>query len=169
LDTQGTSNQNALAKHALGIDHLAIAVRDLERSVDWFTTVLGFSVSERRTTEGQKTGMISAVMKGGGLTVVLLQGTNPESQVSQFVEHYGPGVQHVAIRVADAAAAVRDLEASGLQFDTPVIGDADLKQAFSQRDQNSGLMLEIIERVTEGFAQQNVSELFRTLENKGAF
>ena len=158
-----------LAKHAQGIDHLAIAVRDLEHSIQWYSIVLGFSVEERRSTEGTSTGMISAVMKAGSLTIVLLQGTHPQSQVSQFVDHYGPGVQHVAVRVTDVEAAVNDLRAIGLDFDTPVIGAPGLRQAFSRRDQDSGLMLELLQRTSEGFADQNVSELFRALENKGAF
>jgi methylmalonyl-CoA epimerase len=168
MATPEPPNPTALAKHAAAIDHLAIAVRDLETSIAWYTRVLGFSVKERRTTEGVSTGMRSAVLQAGALTIVLLQGTNPESQVSQFVERFGPGVQHVAVRVADVAAAVSDLQASGLEFDTPIVGGATLRQAFSGRDQNSGLMLEIIERSVEGFGEQNVSELFRALESKGA-
>lgn len=164
-----TEKSFALAKHAKAIDHLAIAVRDLECSIEWYTKVLGFAVTERRTVEGKSTGMRSAVIQAGALTLVLLEGTHPESQISQFIDRYGPGVQHVAVRVQDIVVAVEDLRASGLEFDTPVVGSAGLRQAFSRRDDGSGLMLEIIERNTDGFAEQNVSELFRALETKGTF
>src|SRR5260370_11772889 len=97
--TSATQPSSALAKYARGFDHIAVAVPDLEASISWFTTVLGFSLKERRNTEGSKTGMISAVLEAGPLNIVLLQGTTPESQVSRFVQHYGPGVQHLAIQV----------------------------------------------------------------------
>jgi len=162
-------SQSALAKYAQGIDHLAIAVSDLEKSISWFTTVLGFSVKERRKTEGASTGMISAVLEAGTLTVVLLEGTNPGSQVSKFVERYGPGVQHVAIRVTNIDAAVHDLRSAGLQFDTSLISGTGLKQIFTRRDEGSGLMIELIERNAEGFADQNVKQLFQELEQKNSF
>src|ERR1700688_2143493 len=93
-----------LSKHATAIDHVAIAVPELEQSIAFFTGVLGFELHERRKTEGEHTAMISAVLKAGPLTFVLLQGTSPQSQVSKFVEHYGPGVQHIAIAVEDLPA-----------------------------------------------------------------
>ncbi len=169
MGTSGMINRTALAKHATAIDHLAIAVHDLEPSIEWYSKVLGFAVVERRVTEGTSTGMLSAVLQAGALTIVLLQGTGPESQVTRFVNRYGPGVQHVAVLVEDAAAAVNDLIAAGLEFETPVVGNAGLKQAFSRRDVNSGLMLEIIERTVDGFAEQNVSDLFNALEDNGTF
>jgi methylmalonyl-CoA epimerase len=160
--------QSALAKYALGIDHLAIAVRDLESSLSWFTNVLGFSLKERRKTEGVSTGMISAVLEAGALTIVLLEGIGAQSQVSLFVERYGPGVQHVAIRMESIDDAVQELQAAGLQFDTSLIKGGGLKQIFSRRDEGSGLMVELIQRSSEGFADQNVSQLFEELERKNA-
>jgi methylmalonyl-CoA/ethylmalonyl-CoA epimerase len=157
---------SALAKYALGIDHLAIAVPDLETSISWFTNALGFSLKERRKTEGASTGMISAVLEAGALTIVLLQGTSPQSQVSQFVERYGPGVQHVAIRMENIDDAVQEFEAAGLEFDTSLIRGPGLKQIFTRRDEGSGLMIELIERKSEGFSDQNVSQLFEELERK---
>ena len=88
-----------LARYATGIDHVAIAVPDLETSIEFYSKVLGFELVERRRTEGTATAMVSAVMKAGPLTFVLIQGTSPQSQVSRFIEHYGPGVQHIAISV----------------------------------------------------------------------
>lgn len=169
MEEDQSGSNRALAKHAQAIDHLAIAVRDLEASIDWYTRVLGFSVTERRRTDGSVTGMVSAVLKAGELTVVLLEGTSSASQVSIFVDNYGPGVQHIAIRVADIESAVNDLERGGLKFDTPIIGQPGLRQIFSQRDKASGLMLEIIQRTGDGFDEQNVSQLFEALERSGSF
>jgi len=114
--------------------------------------------------------MLSAVMKAGDLKVVLLKGASEESQVSRYVQEYGPGVQHVAFMVEGIEAVVKDLRSRGLPFDTDVITAPGLKQAFSKRDPVSGMMFELIERTgEEGFADANVQKLFESLEKNGSF
>lgn len=152
------------------VDHLAIAVDDLEGAVAFYRDQLGFQEMERRVTEGKKTGMLSVVMKAGELKVVLLKGTSEESQVSRYVQEYGPGVQHVAFMVEGIERVVEDLRSRGLPFDTDVILGSGLKQAFSKRDPVSGMMFELIERTgEEGFQDANVQKLFETLEENGSF
>jgi methylmalonyl-CoA/ethylmalonyl-CoA epimerase len=158
-----------LGKHATSIDHVAIAVTDLEASIAFYTDVLGFELGERRRTEGTKTAMISAVLKAGPITVVLLQGTSPESQVSKFVEHFGPGVQHLAIAVEDLPTLAEDLKSQGMEFDTNVIRSPGLLQIFSHRDPGSGMMFELIERKGGDFSDQSVQQLFEQLEKKDAY
>jgi methylmalonyl-CoA/ethylmalonyl-CoA epimerase len=164
-----TESTAILAKYATSIDHVAIAVRDLEESIKFYTEVMGFELTERRRTEGTKTAMISAVLKAGAITVVLLEGTSPESQVSRFVEHYGPGVQHLAIGVQDLPRMAEELKASGLGFDTTVISSPGLRQIFSKRDQASGMMFEFIERMGGDFSDESVKSLFEQLEQKDTF
>ncbi|HKV09929.1 MAG TPA: VOC family protein [Thermoanaerobaculia bacterium] len=158
-----------LSKYARSIDHVAIAVHDLEESIAFYTNVLGLELKERRRTEGKHTAMVSAVLKAGPITIVLLQGTSPDSQVSKFVEHYGAGVQHVAIGVEDLPQMAEDLKASGLEFDTNVIQSPGLRQIFSARDKGSGMMFEFIERMGGDFSDQSVQQLFEQLEKKDAF
>jgi methylmalonyl-CoA/ethylmalonyl-CoA epimerase len=151
------------------IDHIAIAVVNLDESVAWYSKVLGFSVIETRLTDGVSSGMRSTVMKCGDINFVLLEGTSPQSQVSKFIERYGPGVQHVALRVTDIETTVRKLRETGLEFDTSIIGSSALRQAFSRRHEGSGMMFELIQRNSDGFADQNVAEMFIQLEQKGTF
>ena len=158
-----------LSKYARSIDHVAIAVHDLEESIAFYTNVLGLELKERRRTEGKHTAMVSAVLKAGPITIVLLQGTSPDSQVSKFVEHYGAGVQHVAIGVEDLPQMAEDLKASGLEFDTNVIQSPGLRQIFSARDKGSGMMFEFIERMGGDFSDQSVQQLFEQLEKKDHF
>ena len=147
------------------IDHLAVAVKDLEQAIFFYRDVLGFGLAERRETRGDKTGMLSAVMDGGEFTIVLLQGTEPTSQVSQFVSQYGPGVQHVALEVKNLEIAIELLKDKGLEFATTIIVGPGLKQSFTRRDSNSGMMVELIERTgNEGFAENSVQDLFNQLE-----
>lgn len=158
-----------LAKYVTSIDHVAIAVRDLEESIKFYTEVLGFELKERRRTEGKQTAMVSAVLKAGPVTVVLLQGTTQESQVSRFVEHFGPGVQHLALGVENLPEMAEELKAAGMEFDTTVISSPGLRQIFSKRDTGSGQMFEFIERMGGDFSDQSVQQLFEQLEKKNAF
>jgi len=166
---QATAAGPSLAKQARSIDHIAIAVHDLESSIDFYTNVLGFELHERRKTEGKKTAMVSAVLKAGPLTVVLLEGTSPESQVSKFIEHYGAGVQHLAIAVEDLPAMAERLKQAGLEFDTTVIESPGLRQIFTRRDPGSGIMIEFIERLGGDFNDQSVQNLFQQLEQKDSY
>lgn len=153
-----------------GIDHIAIAVIDLEPAIEYFTEVLGFTLVCRRTIKGEKTGMISAEMENNGLKFVLCQGTQPSSQVSRLIEHFGPGVAHIALAVDDAEHAAGSLAERGMKFDTTVIRGPGLRQVFSSRDRNSGLSFEFIERTGEsGFLEDNVNELFAQLERNDAY
>jgi methylmalonyl-CoA epimerase len=158
-----------LGKYITSIDHVAIAVHNLEESIKFYTDVLGFELTERRRTEGKLTAMVSAVLKAGSITVVLLEGTTPESQVSRFVEHFGPGVQHVAFGVQNLPEMAEELKGSGMEFDTTVIESAGLRQIFSTRDKGSGMMFEFIERMGGDFSDQSVQQLFEQLEKKNAF
>lgn len=158
-----------LSRYATSIDHVAIAVRDLEESIRFYTGVMGFELTERRRTEGKQTAMISAVLKAGQITVVLLQGTSPESQVSRFVEHFGPGVQHLALGVQNLPEMAEELRAAGMEFDTTVINSPGLRQIFSKRDPGSGMMFELIERMGGDFSDQSVQQLFEQLEQKDSY
>ena len=166
-----SSNPSALGQAAIDFDHLAVAVVDLEASVAWYRDVLGFEVLERRTTEGEETAMVSAVLKAGPMTVVLVQGTSPGSQVSRYIEHYGPGLQHAAIGVKNLPQLVERLEESGMEFATSVIEGEGIRQIFTRRDPGSGMMFELIERREEKgkFTDESVRELFRQLEEGDQF
>ena len=152
------------------IDHIAIAVRDLEEAIRLFSEVLGFQLVRRFEARGKSTGMILAEMEHGEIKFVLCQGTEPESPISQLISQNGPGIHHVALHVADPARTVEELGARGLEFDSPVIEGPGLVQVFSTRDENSGLAFEFINRNSEsGFLEQNISQLFEGLETNGKF
>ena len=155
----------------MGIDHVAIAVRDLDPAIALFRDVLGFRLVRRLTIRGKKTGMLSAEMEHNGIKFVLCQGTEPESQVSRLIEEYGPGVAHIAMRVADAHDTMENLQTRGMSFDTNVIEGQGLKQTFTSRCRNSGLSFEFIQRdpCQGGFVETNVQQLFDQLETQGTY
>lgn len=160
-----------ILNHATRIDHLAIAVLDLESAIDFYCGILGFELLKQREVKGQFSGMLAAELCGNGFTIVLVQGTNKESQVSRFVAEYGPGVQHVAIEVDDVEEAKSRLMQTGLQFSTNIIHGDQLKQIFTLRDKNSGTMFEFIEKKkrTSQFEKTSIQNLFEQLELAGAY
>lgn len=166
-----TKTASVLAEHAVGLDHVAVAVPDLEKSIAFYRDVMGFEVMERRETKGAFTGMVSAVMKAGPMILVLVQGTSADSQVSRYVAEYGAGVQHIAITVKDLPELIDRLKESGVDFDTTLIQGAGIRQAFTHRDVSSGMMYELIERQeADGhFTDESVAELFRQLEASGSY
>jgi len=152
------------------IDHIAIAVQDVEDAVKFFTEVLGFTLERRLSIKGRRTGMNSAEMTHGDIKFVLCQGTEPESQVSRLIDNYGPGVAHIALAVDDVHETTGLLRGLGAAFDTSVIEGPGLRQVFTSRDSNSGLSFEFIERTSEeGFLEENVQNLFEQLEKAGAY
>ncbi|MEI9425650.1 VOC family protein [Mesorhizobium sp. Cs1299R1N1] len=153
-----------------GVDHIAIAVLDLEASIKFFRDVLGFELKRRFHIKGRVTGMLSAEFESRGIRFVLCQGTEPASQVSEFVRRHGVGVAHIALEVDDVDAAVETLKSRGLGFDTDVIRGPGLTQAFSSRSIETGLSFEIIHRDGEsGFLEKNVQQLFDQLERSGKY
>ncbi len=161
---------SVLGRSAMGIDHVAIAVRELEPAIAYYRDVLGFELKERRQISGRISGMDSAVMEAGGVKFVLVQGDSPESNVSRYIEAYGPGVQHVAIEVPDPQEALEDLSARGADLLTGIIHGPGLDQIFTKREPNSGIQLEIIARAeNEGFDPRNVQELFEAMERENVF
>jgi len=166
----GRTGASVLGRSAMGIDHVAIAVRELEPAIAYYRDVLGFELEERRQISGRISGMDSAVMKAGGVKFVLVQGDSPESNVSRYIEAYGPGVQHVAIEVPDPQEALDDLKARGADLLTGIINGPGLDQIFTKREPNSGIQLEIIARAeNEGFDPRNVQELFEAMERENVF
>ncbi|XRD89858.1 VOC family protein [Dyella nitratireducens] len=154
----------------LRIDHLAIAVANLEDAIVFYRDTLKLPLVERRETLGKHSGMRSAVMSAGHFQIVLIEGTSPESQVSRYIERYGPGVQHVAFEVEDIESTRRALAENGLEFSTDILAAPGLRQTFSKRDQVSGMMYELIERTgEEGFQDANTTRLFEELEKADAY
>lgn len=158
-----------LADQVLGIDHVAIAVEDIDASIAWYASALGFSLMERSAVCGDHSGMLYAVLKAGETTVVLVQGTSPESQVSKFLTAFGSGMHHIAYAVANLDDAIASATRAGGIADTPVISDEGIRQAFLQRDPTTGIRIELIERHGASFSEQNVEHLFRALEEKDLY
>jgi methylmalonyl-CoA epimerase len=152
--------------HHARIDHIAIAVVDLQEALFLYKDILGFELVNQREIKGEYSGMMSAELSAGGFSIVLVQGTEPKSQVSRFIEKYGPGVQHVAIASENIEAVTEQLKSAGMKFATDIIRGESLIQVFTKRNENCGMMFELIKRSSseEGFEGNNIQSLFEQLE-----
>ncbi len=167
------SKSIASSNFTMTIDHVAIAVKDVEEGIRWYCENLGFQLLERRVTKGEHTSMRSAVVKSGAAVVVLIQGDSPDSQVSRFIENFGPGVQHLAFAVDDLDAALDQLGGgdpgiAGAPEIDPIDGEG-IRQVFLRRDPGSGVRIELIERKGGQFNDKSVEKLFRAFEEKQLF
>jgi methylmalonyl-CoA/ethylmalonyl-CoA epimerase len=164
-DSDGDSDSAVIS-----IDHIAVAVQDIEEALSWYVDALGFELVERRHTQGESTGMLSAVVRRGQAVVVLIQGTCPRSQVSRFIQHLGPGVQHVALQVTNIDAAMRRAACAGAGAVTHVINGDGIRQVFLRRSSGSGVRIELIEKRKGGtFSDTSVEQLFRKFEEDNLY
>ena len=93
------------------IDHVAIAVRDLEAAVDYHRRAFGATVEHRETVEPD--GVEEALLAVADSYIQLISPTRNDSPVARFIERRGEGLHHVGYRVADCAAALAAMVAAG--------------------------------------------------------
>ena len=154
----------------LKIDHIAIAVKDLEKAIALYENIYNFQLQKRRSIEGKYSGMISAEFDCGDFSTVLVQGTESESQICKYIDRYGSGVQHVAYVVDNLQKVASELASAGVEFATDLIAGDGIYQIFTKRDENTGMMFEFIERrETGGFQKNNIQQLFDQLEMSDAY
>jgi 4-hydroxyphenylpyruvate dioxygenase-like putative hemolysin len=166
------NSEGGLTRTARRIDHVAIAVTDLEAAITHYCDRYGFTLLQRRTVEGQFSGMQSATLRAGAVTFVLCQGDSDASQTSRYIAHYGPGVQHVAIEISDHEMVIERLTKAGADMLTGMIRSPGLDQSFTRRDPVSGVQLEFVTRTMQdgdGFQEANVRELFAAMEREDAY
>jgi len=97
-----------------GIDHVAIAVADLEAAIGVFEQVLGMKVKHREDVADYKVKI--ATLSTGGTDIELVQATSDDSPVAKFVAERGPGIHHIALSVPDIDQALGALREQGVQL-----------------------------------------------------
>jgi methylmalonyl-CoA epimerase len=129
---------------SIEIDHLGIAVRNLEESLQFYQDALGMSVSG---TERVETERVRVAMLPAGARVELLEATDADSPIAKFIEKRGPGLHHVAISVDDLPAAVARLRERGVRIlNEPQIGAGGHTYVFVHPSSTGGVLLELIQK-----------------------
>jgi methylmalonyl-CoA/ethylmalonyl-CoA epimerase len=96
------------------IEHIAIAVTNLEESIRYYEDMLGLSCYAIEEVSDQQ--VRTAFFKVGETKIELLASTHPEGPVGKFIEKKGPGLHHLAFRVDDVNAALNEVAQKGVQL-----------------------------------------------------
>ncbi len=154
-------SRSGLDTVATRIDHVVVAVADLDAATGSFTRSFGF---HRVSLAGGDVPGIAA-LGAGGVTIVLV-GPEASPAVAAYLEANGGGVQHIAIEVLNAGYARACLADSDASLLTPVLVDGDgHEQFFAARDESTGVQLGFISRTGHrvGVGAANVLALFDAL------
>ena len=144
------SDPRALSSFITAIDHVGIAVPDLDVAVSWYADNLGLVELHRETNEVQ--GVVEAMVgvpgaPAGSTLIQLLAPLTPESTIAKFIDRSGPGLQQLAYRVSDIDSASAELRAKGLRllYDSPRRGTADSRINFIHPKDAGGVLVELVE------------------------
>jgi methylmalonyl-CoA/ethylmalonyl-CoA epimerase len=127
------------------IDHVGIAVEDLETAVEHYRAVLGVEPAHRERVEDQ--GVEEVLFPVGSSFIQLLGAIGPDSPVGRSLATRGPGIHHVAYRVRDVAVALEHLRAEGIRLidDAPREGSRDTLIAFVHPRSMDGVLVELVQ------------------------
>jgi methylmalonyl-CoA/ethylmalonyl-CoA epimerase len=127
------------------IDHVAIAVNDLEAAIAFYAAAYGAEVAHREVVE--RDGVEEAMLKVADSYVQLLTPVRDDSTVAKFLENKGEGIHHVGYRVDDCAAAVERVRAEGgrLIDEVPRPGSRGTTVAFVHPKGGFGTLVELVE------------------------
>ena len=127
------------------IDHVAIAVNDLDAAIHWYEEVFGATVEHREVVESD--GVAEALLRVADSYIQLLTPTRDDSPVAKYLEKKGEGLHHVGYRVADCAVALEAVKASGGRVidQAPRPGSRGTTVAFVHPKTSFGTLIELVE------------------------
>lgn len=141
---------DALKPFVIAIDHVGVAVPDLDEAIAFYRDNLGLELAHDEVNEAQ--GTHEAMMRapgddGTGAAVQLLAPLSPDSSIGKFLARKGPGLQQLAYRVTDIEAAMEALRAKGLRvlYEKPARGTSNSRVNFVHPKDAGGVLIELVE------------------------
>jgi len=129
------------------IDHVGIAVADLDEAISFYEHTFGMRLAHQEVNEEQ--GVREAMMAVGdsGSHIQLLAPLNADSTIAKFLDRSGPGVQQMAYRVTDLDAVSTVLRERGVRllYDAPKRGTSDSRVNFVHPKDAGGVLVELVE------------------------
>ncbi|MGC0363206.1 methylmalonyl-CoA/ethylmalonyl-CoA epimerase [Rhodococcus sp. 27YEA15] len=134
----------------VAIDHVGIAVPDLDAAIAWYTDHLGMVSTHEEVNEAQgvREAMLSVVGAPAGATALqLLAPLDENSTIAKFIDRSGPGLQQLAYRVTDIDAISEQLRERGVRllYDAPRQGTANSRINFVHPKDAGGVLVELVE------------------------
>ncbi len=147
--TAGTATLIDCGAMFAAIDHVGVAVSDLDRAIEVYEGTFGMPPVHRETVTSQ--GVEAVMLDVGDGHVELLRPLGPETAVARFIESRGEGLHHVAYRVDDIDVALAALSDEGVELidQTARTGILSSRVAFVHPHATGGVLTELVEPATE--------------------
>jgi methylmalonyl-CoA epimerase len=131
------------------IDHVGIAVGDLDASVEQYRRAFGVEPAHREVVADQ--GVEEVLFAVGTSYIQLLGALGPQTPVGRFLQARGPGVHHVAYRVKDIVAAIAQMKADGVRLidEEPRPGSRGTTIAFVHPNSMGGVLVELVQEARQ--------------------
>jgi methylmalonyl-CoA/ethylmalonyl-CoA epimerase len=147
-----TSSESQLDISPVGIvriDHVGIAVADLDEAIEFYARVFGMRCVHQETNEeqGVREAMLAVGPDPDGGRLQLLAPLNSASTIAKFLDRSGPGMQQLAYTVTDIDATCAELQARGVRllYASPRRGTADSRINFVHPKDAGGVLVELVE------------------------
>jgi methylmalonyl-CoA/ethylmalonyl-CoA epimerase len=129
------------------IEHIGIAVKNLDKSNQLFASLLG--KSHYKTEEVSSEGVKTSFFQSGPNKIELLEATSPESPIAKFIEKKGEGVHHIAFAVNDIESEIKRLQKEGFVVlnETPKKGADNKLVAFLHPKSTNGVLVELCQEI----------------------
>jgi methylmalonyl-CoA epimerase len=126
------------------IDHLGIAVKSIDKALEFYRDQLGLDLSLREAVTAEK--VVAAMLPLGESRIELLEASDADSVIAKFIDKRGEGLHHIAVTVPDLVAAVEKLKASGARvLNEPRKGAGGHLYSFIHPSSTGGVLLELIQ------------------------
>jgi methylmalonyl-CoA/ethylmalonyl-CoA epimerase len=131
----------------LKIEHIGIAVKNLEVSNQLFTKLLNTTPYKTEVVESEQ--VATSFFKVGESKIELLESTNTESAIAKFIEKKGEGIHHIAFDVEDIYAEMKRLQAEGFIIlnETPKKGADNKLVCFLHPKSSNGVLVELCQEI----------------------
>ena len=129
------------------IEHIGIAVKNLEASNELFASVLG--TNHYKIEEVLSEGVTTSFFKAGPNKIELLEATNSNSPIAKFIEKKGEGIHHIAFAVTDIYSEITRLKSEGFVVlnDTPKKGADNKLVVFLHPKSSNGVLVELCQEI----------------------
>jgi len=132
------------------IDHVGIAVADLDAAITWYHDTLGMILVHEEVNEEQGIREAMLAVRGapaGTAQIQLMAPIDESSTIAKFLDKRGPGIQQMAVRVSDLDALVEQLREQGVRlvYDAPRRGTANSRINFIHPKDAGGVLIELVE------------------------
>ena len=129
------------------IDHVGVAVPDLDEAIALYRDAFGMKVVHEETNEEQRVREAMVAVGDSGSCIQLLAPLDEQSTIAKFLDRSGPGLQQLAYRVTDVEEVSRVLRERGLRllYDEPRRGTADSRINFVHPKDAGGVLIELVQ------------------------